>query len=264
LYNNLHFPNFKDVAPCMVIPLKNCFTDLSADNHGKEESGNRNILGQSFNEYFQCTGGTVQAENELSKNHTDLSYCVELPTCTVCLRRLQCVASGVEGGNDIPVSMWFSGNVARCRVCGVYGEGAENDGAVGSSKSSQVRWWTVHLSMCCETCTNRRECGLRSHLAFFLWSYCVAGGSLSHFLCLSLSLSNSLSEAVCCDMHLLTDNNYPNISSLSNPTNVDPLPPPIHKHKHTLSSCGTAWCVVSQAISGPVLCVPTQGAADTL
>jgi hypothetical protein len=139
LYNNLHFPNFKDVAPCMVIPLKNCFTDLSADIHGNEDTLKMKILGQPSNDYLLSSGGAVQAENELSKNRIDSSHCVELPTCTVCLRRLQCVASGVEGGNDIPVSMWFSGNIARCRVCGVYGEGAENDGAVGSSKSSRVR-----------------------------------------------------------------------------------------------------------------------------
>jgi hypothetical protein len=35
---------------------------------------------------------------------------VELPICTVCLRRIQWSVSGVEGGNDVPVSMWFRGN----------------------------------------------------------------------------------------------------------------------------------------------------------
>jgi hypothetical protein len=138
----------------MVIPLKDCFTDSSADNHANEASSNRKILGQPLTEYLQSTEGTVQVENELSKSCADPSYCVELPTCTVCLRRLQCVASGVEGGNDIPVSMWFSGNVARCRVCGVYGEGAENDGATGSSKSSQV-WWTIRPSICSGPCVKQ-------------------------------------------------------------------------------------------------------------
>lgn len=57
-----------------------------------------------------------------------LSYQVELPVCTVCLRRIQCTTSGVDGGNDIPVSMWFTGNTERCQVCKVYGEISESDG----------------------------------------------------------------------------------------------------------------------------------------
>ena len=57
-----------------------------------------------------------------------LSYQVELPVCTVCLRRIQCTTSGVDGGNDIPVSMWFTGNTERCQVCRVYGEISESDG----------------------------------------------------------------------------------------------------------------------------------------
>ena len=144
LYNNLHFPNFKNVPPCIVIPLKYCeiirkseedietgeITDDCKDD--KKEEMTLTDLSSNKNDN----------ENVIDKGRTEcnsqnvLSHQIELPVCTVCLRRLQSTTSGVDGGNDIPVSMWFTGNTDRCQVCRVYGEVAESD---GSQSQSQTR-----------------------------------------------------------------------------------------------------------------------------
>lgn len=152
LYNNLHFPTFKNVPPCIVIPLKYC------EIRKKEEENLRNdeihddvkdgIRADAIVESIQqgVEGDKSKDKNAMesvrdkerieheSKNllsydsENALSYQVELPVCTVCLRRIQCTTSGVDGGNDIPVSMWFTGNTERCQVCKVYGEISESDG----------------------------------------------------------------------------------------------------------------------------------------
>ena len=64
--------------------------------------------------------------------------CIELPTCTVCLRRLQSSVSGVDGGNDIPVSIRFYGNTSRCQACRIYGDCNESDGSRDNKSKSQV------------------------------------------------------------------------------------------------------------------------------
>lgn len=140
---------FKDVPPCIVVPLKMCLGKddmvINSENFSPRSTGIN--VGSQIPD--QIDRGSVHDEeaDEGSRQQTDvvvdnsnrcrLSW-VELPTCTVCLRRLQCSASGIEGGNDIPVSMWFSGNTARCKACKVYGEGAETVGSGISKPNSQV------------------------------------------------------------------------------------------------------------------------------
>ena len=178
----MHFPNFKNVPPCIVIPLKSCeyiqletknttvidFADdddkncadinfqlLMDDNEKISEnltnmnnfnvnqndtSNNDNDNNESKDKIKKVDGPTIGSCIHLKGEERDPRvlppFCIELPTCTVCLRRLQCSASGVDGGNDIPVSMWFSGNVSRCRVCKVYGEGTEGASSEMSSSST--------------------------------------------------------------------------------------------------------------------------------
>ena len=151
LYNNLHFPNFKNVPPCIVIPLKYCDVirnekeknlkndeiqddrkddDIVVCNqHGAEGDKNKNMNAIESIRDKDKERIEHDSKNLLSYDQENvLSYQVELPVCTVCLRRLQCTTSGVDGGNDIPVSMWFTGNTERCQVCKVYGEISESDG----------------------------------------------------------------------------------------------------------------------------------------
>jgi BRCA1-associated protein len=87
VYNNLHFPGFRDVAPCVVAPV-----------------------------------GGVLEEPALPAG------LVELPACAVCLRRLQCSASGLDPVGHTPVSMHFAGNAARCLACRVYADRRESRG----------------------------------------------------------------------------------------------------------------------------------------
>lgn len=151
LYNNLHFPNFKNVPPCIVIPLKYCEVirnekekNLKNDeiqDDGKDVDvvefnqqsveGDKNMNANFIESIRDKDKERIEhgSKNLLSYDSENvLSYQVELPVCTVCLRRIQCTTSGVDGGNDIPVSMWFTGNTERCQVCKVYGEISESDG----------------------------------------------------------------------------------------------------------------------------------------
>lgn len=88
VYNNLYFPGFRDVAPCIVAPLGGVLE------------------------------GPVLPEG-----------LAELPACAVCLRRLQCSASGLDPVGHTPVSMHFAGNAARCLACRVYADRRESRGA---------------------------------------------------------------------------------------------------------------------------------------
>ena len=51
----------------------------------------------------------------------DITSRLELPICSVCIRRLNPLYSGVPGAEEIPVSMKFAGNTSRCRACAMYG-----------------------------------------------------------------------------------------------------------------------------------------------
>ena len=143
LYNNLHFPNFKNVPPCIVIPLKHCEIIRKREEILKYDAVSDDWKDDKREEsFFLDTNSDKNGhESVIDKERIEydsknvLSYQVELPVCTVCLRRLQCTTSGVDGGNDIPVSMWFSGNADRCQVCKVYGEISESDGSQSQSQS---------------------------------------------------------------------------------------------------------------------------------
>ena len=137
LYNNLHFPNFKNVPPCIVIPLKYCeiikkreemLKSVEVPDSWKDDKKVEIIPLGTIND--KDVNENAQNEERVECDSKNLlSYQVELPVCTVCLRRLQSTTSGVDGGNDIPVSMWFTGNIDRCQVCKVYGEVTESDGS---------------------------------------------------------------------------------------------------------------------------------------
>ena len=125
LYNNLHFPNFKNVPPCIVIPLKYCEIIRKREEEvkiGEITDDCKDSKNSKKEETILTDKKTDEKENEniLEKGRTEndsqniLSYQMELPVCTVCLRRLLSTTSGVDGGNDIPVSMWFTGNTDRC------------------------------------------------------------------------------------------------------------------------------------------------------
>ena len=164
LYNNLHFPNFKNVPPCIVILLKDVVNKITIDNDSlisyddtnskdnDEDIKNIALLIENRRQTNQTPtidqispGYVNNLKNDLdsleSSEGRDIPInWMELPTCTVCLRRLQCSASGVDGGNDIPVSMWFNGNTNRCQACKVYGEGNESDGNASGKSINQV-WY---------------------------------------------------------------------------------------------------------------------------
>ena len=159
-----------------MIPLKSCeinqYVEKSSATHDLAADDDMNSAHSSFHflmgdedeksvgNYtdisipFQCNDTDEGSSNNVNNRNNHLNenadhhtkeerdprvlppLCVELPTCTVCLRRLQCSASGVDGGNDVPVSMWFNGNVSRCRVCKVYGQGTESGAAETENTSS--------------------------------------------------------------------------------------------------------------------------------
>ena len=169
LYNNLHFPNFKNVPPCIVILLKDMVYETEnyeyQTNFNKNEEisrinssinkdqGKGSTITENRSETKQTTtmsnaGLTKNGENNLNVIQNTVEVvkgtlaipvgCIELPTCTVCLRRLQCSVSGIDGGNDIPVSIRFYGNTTRCQACRVYGECNESDGSGHNKTNSQV------------------------------------------------------------------------------------------------------------------------------
>jgi hypothetical protein len=143
LYNNLHFPNFKNVPPCIVIPLKYCEIIRKREEEIKIGEITHDCKDGTKEEMTLTDTKSNKKENEnvIDTVRTEydsqnvLSYQMELPVCTVCLRRLQSTTSGVDGGNDIPVSMWFTGNTDRCQVCKVYGEISESDGTQSQSQT---------------------------------------------------------------------------------------------------------------------------------
>ena len=169
MYNNLHFPNFKNVPPCIVILLKDVMYETEnfeyPTNLNKNEEICRNNHEKNGGEEKVSTNADNRSETKKSsvmgsggstndwKNHLNIIGsteevvkgawvipvgCIELPTCTVCLRRLQCSVSGVDGGNDIPVSIRFYGNTTRCQACRIYGECNESDGSCDNKSNSQV------------------------------------------------------------------------------------------------------------------------------
>lgn len=131
-----------------MIPLKYCeiirkreeeikideITDDCKDSKD-DKKGERTLTDTKIDKNGDENGSVIDKGITEFDSQNILSYQMELPVCTVCLRRLQSSTSGVDGGNDIPVSMWFTGNTDRCQVCKVYGEIAESDGTQSQSQT---------------------------------------------------------------------------------------------------------------------------------
>jgi hypothetical protein len=125
-----------------VIPIRHCDPIISSNSYPSAEG--RDILAKNER---QVLGLQIKESNLFPDRHDETSLisaqissgCVELPTCTVCLRRLQSSVSGVEGGNDVPVSMRFRGNTGRCAACRVYGAAIETGTNGGRKEESQLQ-----------------------------------------------------------------------------------------------------------------------------
>lgn len=87
LYNNLHFPSYREMAPCLVIPLQSVII---------------------------CTRDDVYENNLL---YCDQNNMVEIPSCSVCLRRMKSACTCVEGANDITLNMFTALPSSQCLVC---------------------------------------------------------------------------------------------------------------------------------------------------
>ena len=92
IYNNLHFPSYRIIPPCLVIPINYIFRSNSSSS----------------------SSSSIKLDNEIIKKER------QLPLCSVCMRRIKASSSHVAGANDVPVSMKFMGNGLRCSTCRVY------------------------------------------------------------------------------------------------------------------------------------------------
>lgn len=93
VYNNLHFPSVDDAAPCAVIRIANIIYSKSIDmNAIKSNDINIDVVG------------------------------LQLPYCTVCLRRIKASISNVPGIHDLHPNLWSAGagGHARCKTCYIY------------------------------------------------------------------------------------------------------------------------------------------------
>ena len=77
LYNDLHIPSFTSLPPCVTLQI----SDLSIEFEMKLSLHHHNGTVDNF-----CTTPEVPAS-------------IEIPTCTVCIRRLLRVVSGVHTGS---------------------------------------------------------------------------------------------------------------------------------------------------------------------
>jgi hypothetical protein len=118
LYNNLHFPSHRLAPPCLVLLLH------SVENISKQQFKNADT-DSSFSTN-SCNPSQPSSNPKLR----------HLPMCCVCLRRLKSSASLIPGSNDIPVSMKFQGNGARCLVCRIYGGMNQSESISQSSELS--------------------------------------------------------------------------------------------------------------------------------
>jgi hypothetical protein len=79
-------------------------------HYGSQDPGSRSTSNQGSTNYDGSSTISIRTNFPCMKTSLDTQALVELPVCTVCLRRIQWSVSGVEGANDVPVSMWFRGN----------------------------------------------------------------------------------------------------------------------------------------------------------
>ena len=112
IYNNLHFTTShtsSDVASNENENDKESFTDDNNDDN--DNTVPILVLPILFVE-------TELARPDLLETRENN---VPLPSCALCLRRLGVGYSHIRGGNEIPVSLKFTGNQGRCGVCRLYG-----------------------------------------------------------------------------------------------------------------------------------------------
>lgn len=87
LYNNLHFPSYREMAPCLVIPLQ------SVCIYAREDVYENNVL--------YC------AQNNM----------IEIPSCSICLRRMKSICTSIEGANEVTLNMITALPYSHCLVC---------------------------------------------------------------------------------------------------------------------------------------------------
>lgn len=117
IYNNLQFPSHRNVPPCLTVPIRRVDVTVSDDWVFKDDDGGLfNVLGSFCNDDVLLTTESSEETNAVDNSDVILVERFELPTCSVCLRRIKTTTSEVLGANGVPVFTHLFGNEGRCPV----------------------------------------------------------------------------------------------------------------------------------------------------